>query len=56
VKVGDHIIQVTQFKYLEFIIQNDGEIKAYENIVFKLDGLNEEEPQVFYVIQMYRLS
>jgi hypothetical protein len=21
-----------------------------------LDGLNEEEPQVFYVIQMYRLS
>jgi hypothetical protein len=29
VKVGDHIIpQVTQFKYLESIVQNDGEIEA----------------------------
>jgi hypothetical protein len=29
VKVGDHIIpQVTRFKYLGFIVQNDGEIEA----------------------------
>jgi len=29
VKVGDHIIpQVTRFKYLGSIIQNDGEIEA----------------------------
>jgi len=29
VKVGDHIIpQVTRFKYLGSIVQNDGEIKA----------------------------
>jgi len=32
VKVGDHIIpQVTLFKYLGSIVQNDGEIEAYVN-------------------------
>lgn len=32
VKVGDHIIpQVTQFKYLGFVIQNDGEIEGDVN-------------------------
>jgi hypothetical protein len=31
VKVGDHIIQVTQFKYLGFIVQNDKEIKVDVN-------------------------
>jgi hypothetical protein len=31
VKVGDHIIQVTQFKNLGFIVQNDIEIKANVN-------------------------
>jgi hypothetical protein len=31
-KVGDHIIpQVTQFKYLGSIVQNDGEIEADVN-------------------------
>jgi len=30
-KVGYHIIQVTQFKYLGSIVQNDKEIKAYVN-------------------------
>jgi len=30
VKVGDHIIpQVTRFKYLGSLVQNDGEIEAY---------------------------
>jgi len=30
VKVGEHIIpQITRFKYLESIVQNDGEIEAY---------------------------
>jgi hypothetical protein len=31
VKDGDHIIQVTQFKYLGFIVQNDKEIKVDVN-------------------------
>ena len=32
VKVGDHIIQqLTRFKYLESVIQNDGEIKRSVN-------------------------
>jgi len=31
VKVGDHIIQVTQFKYLGLIVQNNREIKADVN-------------------------
>jgi hypothetical protein len=31
VKAGKHIIHVTQFKYLGFIVQKDGEIKADVN-------------------------
>jgi hypothetical protein len=31
VKIRDHIIQVTQFKYLGFIVQNDVEIKSNVN-------------------------
>jgi len=32
VKLGDHIVpQVTWFKYLEFIVQNDGEIETCVN-------------------------
>jgi len=43
VKVGDHIIsQITQFKCLGSIVQNDGEIEGV--------------PQVFYVMQKDRLS
>ena len=30
-EVGDHIIQVIQFKYLGFLIQNDVEMKANVN-------------------------
>jgi len=57
VKIGDHIIpQVTRFKYLGSIVQNDGEVKGHVNHRIQDGWLKGVGPRVFYVTRKYHSS
>jgi len=57
VKVGDHIIpQVTRFKYLGSIVQNDGEIEADVSHHIQAGWLKWRRASGVMCIRKYHLS
>lgn len=49
-KVKEHVISlVTRFKYVGFILQNDGEIEGV-NYIIQLEWLKRRGSHVFYAI------